>query len=202
MFAGYETLNGVEAGTTLLALMVAMKLLETRSARDQLVLLLTAYFLVLAAFLYGQQLWLLPIAVGVVWLITATLLRVAHIHAPLQPGAIVGLSGKMLVQALPITLVLFLLFPRVPGPFWALPTPTHATTGLGRQDVARRYHGAELSSDVGISGPVRRRGTATRATLLAGSGAARFRRLHLERGRASRLRRDTRVRGCPVRLHA
>ena len=87
VFLGYRTLNGVEAGTTLLSLMVAMKLLETRSPRDQLVLLLIAYFLVLAAFLYGQQLWLLPIAAGVIWLITATAARVAHVNAPLAAGA-------------------------------------------------------------------------------------------------------------------
>ncbi len=148
VFAGYNTLNGVEAGTTLLSLMATMKLLETRSPRDQLVVLLTAYFLVLAAFLYGQQLWLLPIAAGVVWLITATLLRVAHIDAPLRPAAIVGLSGRMLVQALPIMLLLFILFPRVPGPFWALPTPTKATTGLGDKMSPGDITELSLSSDV------------------------------------------------------
>ncbi len=148
VFLGYDTLNGVEAGTTLLALMAAMKLLETRSPRDQLVLLLTAYFLVLAAFLYGQQLWLLPIAAGVVWLITATLLRVAHVDAPLQPASVVGLSGKMLLQALPIMLLLFIFFPRVPGPLWALPTPTKATTGLGDTMAPGDITELSLSSDV------------------------------------------------------
>ena len=49
-------------------------MLETRGPRDQLLLLLIAYFLVLAAFLYGQQLWLLPIAAVVMWLITAAVL--------------------------------------------------------------------------------------------------------------------------------
>jgi transglutaminase-like putative cysteine protease len=145
---GYRTLNGVDAGTALLALMAAMKLLETRNARDQLVLLLIAYFLVLAAFLYGQQLWLLPIAAGVIWLITASLLRVAHAAAPLRPGAILGRSGAMLVQAVPIMLLLFLLFPRVPGPFWALPTAQHAMTGLGDEMAPGDITELSLSSDV------------------------------------------------------
>src|SRR5262245_7951923 len=87
----YRTLNGVDAGTALLSLMAAMKLLETRGARDQLVLLLISYFLVLAAFLYGQQLWLVPIAAAVVWLITATLMRVAQIVLPLRTGVVAGL---------------------------------------------------------------------------------------------------------------
>ena len=148
VLVGYRTLNGIDAGTTLLALMAAMKLLETRNARDQLVLLLISYFLVLAAFLYGQQLWLLPIAAGVVWLITAALLRVAHAAAPLSPRDILARSGAMLVQAAPIMLLLFVLFPRVPGPFWALPTAQHATTGLGDEMAPGDITELSLSSDV------------------------------------------------------
>jgi protein-glutamine gamma-glutamyltransferase len=148
VFVNFRTLNGVDAGTALLSLMAAMKLLETRSPRDQLVLLLIAYFLVLAAFLYGQQLWLLPIAAAVVWLITAALLRVVHINVPLPPATIAGLSGRMLVQALPIMLLLFLLFPRVPGPFWALPTATQASTGLGDKMAPGDITELSLSSDV------------------------------------------------------
>jgi protein-glutamine gamma-glutamyltransferase len=144
----YRTLNGVDAGTALLSLMAAMKLLETRSARDQLVLLLISYFLVLAAFLYGQPLWLVPVAGAVTWLITATLLRVAHVSAPLEPQAVLRLSGRMLLQALPLALLLFLLFPRVPGPFWALPTASHATTGLSDEMAPGDITELSLSSDV------------------------------------------------------
>ena len=117
-------------------------MLETRGPRDQLLLLLIAYFLVLAAFLYGQQLWLLPIAAAVMWLITAAVLRVAHANAPLQPGAIVRLSGKMLVQALPIML---LLCPPVPTRARAVLGAAHAHAchhRARRQDGARRYYGA------------------------------------------------------------
>jgi hypothetical protein len=144
----FRTLNGVDAGTALLSLMAAMKLLETRTPRDQLVLLLTAFLLVLAAFLYGQQLWLVPIAAAVIWLITATLMRVAHISVPLEPAVVAGWSGRMLVQALPIMLVLFVLFPRVPGPFWALPAATQATTGLSDSMAPGDITELSLSSDV------------------------------------------------------
>ncbi len=36
----YHTLNGVEAGSALLVVMVALKFLETRTSRDQLVLMI------------------------------------------------------------------------------------------------------------------------------------------------------------------
>jgi transglutaminase-like putative cysteine protease len=144
----YRTLNGVDAGTALLSLMAALKLLETRNERDQLVLLLISYFLVLAAFLYGQQLWLLPLAAGVAWLITAAVLRVAHARAPLRPRAVLALSGRMLLQATPLMLVLFLLFPRVPGPFWALPSVSHASSGLGDDMAPGDITELSLSSEV------------------------------------------------------
>ena len=54
----------------------------------------------------------------------------------------------MLLQALPIMLVLFLLFPRVPGPFWSLPTATQATTGLGDSMAPGDITELSLSSDV------------------------------------------------------
>ena len=49
----YRTLNGIEAGTALLALMAGIKLLETRSLRDLTILLFIAYFLLFAALLYN-----------------------------------------------------------------------------------------------------------------------------------------------------
>jgi transglutaminase-like putative cysteine protease len=103
---------------------------------------------VLAAFLYGQQLWLVPIAAAVTWLITATLMRVAHIDAPLAPAVVAGWSGRMLLQGLPIMLVLFVLFPRVPGPFWSLPTATQGTTGLSDSMAPGDITELSLSSDV------------------------------------------------------
>ena len=45
----FRTLNGLAAGTTLLLLMAGLKLLETRAARDQFVMVAAALFLLLAA---------------------------------------------------------------------------------------------------------------------------------------------------------
>src|SRR5687768_6176741 len=119
VLTGYRTLNGMEAGTALLALMAGLKLLETRAPRDHVVLLLLCYFLVLAAFLRAQYLWALPIYAASIWLTTAALLRATQAPETLEPGACLRLSGRMLLQATPLMLILFLLFPRVPGPFWA-----------------------------------------------------------------------------------
>src|SRR5688572_19695782 len=47
----HRTLNGIEAGSALLVVMVALKFLESRNQRDQLVLLMISFFLMFASLL-------------------------------------------------------------------------------------------------------------------------------------------------------
>lgn len=129
---GYRTLNGLEAGTAFLVVMGAMKLLETRNARDLTVLIFVAYFLLFAGFLYHQSLPRLPWMLVSAWFLTATLMR-THQTTPMKIREAFGLTGKMLLQALPVAVLLFLFFPRLPGQFWALPAREGATTGLSEE---------------------------------------------------------------------
>jgi transglutaminase-like putative cysteine protease len=125
----YRTLNGLEAGTAFLALLAGMKLLETRGVRDLTVLVFVAYFLLFAGFLYNQQLVLLPYMLLTAWLLTATLMRI-HQKSPMSVREALLLTGKMSLQALPVAVLLFVFFPRLPGQFWALPARSSAITGL------------------------------------------------------------------------
>ena len=61
VLARFHTLNGLAAGTTLLMLMAALKLLEAQRARDQLVLIGAGLFLLLAACLDRQALLRAPL---------------------------------------------------------------------------------------------------------------------------------------------
>lgn len=148
VLVSFRTINGVDAGTVMLALMAGLKLLETRTTRDHRVLLLIAYFLVLASFLYDQQFWKLPLVAFVVWFITATLLKVADESAAFAPRAALRLSARVLLQATPLMLILFLLFPRVPGPFWSLPRAERAVTGLSEEMSPGDISELTLTSDV------------------------------------------------------
>jgi transglutaminase-like putative cysteine protease len=127
---GYHSLTGLDAGTALLTLMAALKLLETRKPRDHMVLVFIGWFLCLATFLYGQGLiaaaWVLP----AVWLLSASLLNVARVGQDDQPLRPFATTGAMLVKALPIALVLFVFFPRIAGHFWGAPSREQAATGL------------------------------------------------------------------------
>lgn len=129
VLASYRTLNGLEAGTAFLIVMGGMKLLETRTKRDLAIVLFVSYFLLFARFLYDQQLLLLPYLLVAAWLLTATLMRV-HQTSPMSAREALQSSGKMFVQALPLAALLFLLFPRLPGQFWAVPARQQNMTGI------------------------------------------------------------------------
>jgi len=159
VYANFLTFNGLDAGTSLLVLMAGLKLLETRTTRDHVVLMLIAHVLVLAAFLYEQTWWLLPFYALTVWATTTTLLRVTQ-DSPgaMTPARSARLAGRMLLQAAPLMVVLFLLFPRVPGPFWSLPSSDAGVTGLSDEmspgDISELSLSSEPAFRVRFQGPV------------------------------------------------
>lgn len=120
IFMSYGTLLGRDAGIALLVGLVALKLWELRSRRDFMVSVFLLYVLVLGAFLYSQSLWLGAFLVVAVVLTTATLYRLQH-AAPVAPAQRLRLAGELLLKALPLIVVLYVLFPRVSGGLWGLP---------------------------------------------------------------------------------
>lgn len=132
VLAGYRTLNGIDAGTSLLIVMAGMKLLETRSVRDLTAVVFLSYFALFAAFLYNQNMLLLPYMVLTAGLLTLTLMRIHQTEAmPVREAATT--TAKMLLQALPLAVLLFLFFPRLPGQFWAVPARERGFTGLSEE---------------------------------------------------------------------
>lgn len=127
----YRTLNGIDAGTALLIIMAGMKLLETRTVRDLTVIVFLAYFALFAAFLYNQNLLQLPYMLVTAWLLTVTLMRIHQTTTSMSVREAAWTTGKMFLQSLPLAILLFLLFPRLPGQFWAVvPARGAAMTGL------------------------------------------------------------------------
>jgi transglutaminase-like putative cysteine protease len=145
--ASYRTLNGIDAGTALLVVMAGMKLLETNSTRDLTVVVFLSYFALFAAFLYNQNLLLLPYMLFTAWLLTATLMRIHQTEAmPVSEAA--GATAKMFLQALPLAVLLFLFFPRLPGQFWAVPAREKAMTGLSEEMTPGDVSELSLSSAI------------------------------------------------------
>ncbi len=131
VFLQYRTFNGLAAGSALLALMAGLKLLELETHRDFHIVILIIYFLNLAALLHSESFWLLGYLIAVSWLTSAALMRLT-ISTPLpgwQPS--MRRAGRVLAQALPLTLILWLFFPRFDGPLWRMPEQSQgAESGL------------------------------------------------------------------------
>jgi transglutaminase-like putative cysteine protease len=132
MFLRFRTFNGLPAGTALLAMMMGLKLLEAATRRDIYIITLSIYFLCIAALLDSESFWLLGYLIGVCWLTSAVLLRLTTGQPPPEWRRSLRYGARLLAQALPLTLVFWLLFPRLGGPLWALPVDSDtAESGLG-----------------------------------------------------------------------
>jgi len=130
----YKSLLGRDPGVALLTAMTACKLLETRGLRDGVVLVFLGYLLVMSTLLYSQEIPMVAYLLVVVTLMLASQMLIHRQHAGLTALAPLRLAGKMVLVALPVMLVLFVLFPRIPGPLWGLPKDAHkGRTGLSGQ---------------------------------------------------------------------
>ncbi len=127
----YGTIAGRDAGVALLTLLVGLKLLEMRSRRDTVVVLFLGYFLVVTHFLFSESLLTAAWMLAMVWAMTALLITVTRPTSRLLSTDHMRLSGVMVLQAIPIMVLLFVLFPRIPGPLWGMPEDdAHGVTGL------------------------------------------------------------------------
>lgn len=130
VFGTYSSISGVGPGSALLAIMAALKLLETRKRRDQFVLLFISIFLVMSSLLREQFLWSLPYVIGSTLIILTAWLRMSAGATETAKQSFTT-SGRLLLYAAPLAIAMWVLFPRLSSPFWAVPIDTsRATSGL------------------------------------------------------------------------
>jgi transglutaminase-like putative cysteine protease len=126
----FRTLNGLAAGTALLVVMGALKVVESRTPRDDGIVIGVSLFLLLAAGLAGQSLLRAPLYLLALWGACAAIALLARGGSSLSTGAALRLSARTLAMSLPLALLCFAFFPRMTGQFWALQGPSGAVTGL------------------------------------------------------------------------
>jgi protein-glutamine gamma-glutamyltransferase len=129
--AQYRTIFGREAGVTLLIVMAALKLLEMKTQREVVLSIYLGFFLVLTNFLFSQTIPLGLYMLVCVWIFIATMIGFNRIGSTPSLAERLRPAAALLVQALPLMVAFFILFPRAQGPLWALPQDTRsATSGL------------------------------------------------------------------------
>ncbi|OGT03271.1 MAG: transglutaminase [Gallionellales bacterium RBG_16_57_15] len=124
----FHTLFGREVGVTLLVLLTALKFMELRSPRDAIVLVYLACFIIITNFFYSQS---IPVALYMLATLLVIVTTWVHLHGQnIALGSRLRIASLLLLQAIPLTLILFILFPRVQGPLWGMPQDAFASSGL------------------------------------------------------------------------
>ncbi len=130
VMASYNTISGVGPGSALLTVMAALKLLETKRRRDQFVLLFISIFLIMSSLLREQYLWSLPYLVAGLLLTMTAWLRMST-ASDVGIGESVRTATRLVAYAAPLTIAMWIFFPRIATPFWAVPIDTSgASSGL------------------------------------------------------------------------
>jgi transglutaminase-like putative cysteine protease len=143
----YGSVIGLEPTVALLLVAYALKLLECAERKDGYVVVFLGFFVCTTEFLFSQDLLIVLYSLGVVWILTTALVA---LHRPARGGDLPGLklSGVMLLQAVPLMLVLFFLFPRI-GPLWNVPMRSQAAqSGVSDSMQPGDISQLVLSSDV------------------------------------------------------
>jgi transglutaminase-like putative cysteine protease len=113
IFASYGSLKGIEPGISLLVVLVSLKVLEAHTAREFQVMVLMGWVLCLCGFFLSQD---FVIALSLLTAFALLLVALIQFYRGSSPGAFwppLGTTGKILVQAAPLVVLLFVLFPRI-----------------------------------------------------------------------------------------
>ena len=126
----YGYFIGRDPGVAFLSVLVAAKFAEVRRASDATLLLCLASFLLLTQYFYSQTIIAALLTLPAVLALGNALAVLRDPASGANHAERLRLVGTLLAQGLPLAALLFVLFPRLPGPLWSLPEDSMATTGL------------------------------------------------------------------------
>ncbi len=133
VFQAHHSLIGREGGVAVLVALSIIKLYETRTLRDAHSMFLLSLFTTGVGFLQGQAPWQAAIALFTMLTIFSLALKLEN---PLVAmGISIKASSRLILEAIPIALILFLLFPRLPSPLWSTPSEQVGKSGLSGEQM-------------------------------------------------------------------
>ena len=158
----YHTIFGVNGGVAFLLLCLLGKLLELHQRRDAYIALTLSLFVVSSLFLFEQSILYTLFALAgigaVLWAMITQNVNTDYLgpHVDIQPlkdeksrQSIIRLLFRLMGQAIPLLVVLFIFFPRIP-PLWTVPVANNSSiTGVSDQmspgDFANLGQSSELA---------------------------------------------------------
>jgi transglutaminase-like putative cysteine protease len=149
VFWTHRTFFGREAGVTMLVLLLVFKLLEMRAKRDLFVVVFLGFFLILANFFHSQSIGTAVMMIAAVILMLTAQLSFQYTGTSPPLKRRLALGTMIVTLAIPLTLILFLLFPRIQGPLWGLPGDAYAArSGLSDTMTPGNISDLALSEEI------------------------------------------------------
>lgn len=123
--------SGIAAGSHLLVMMAFCKLIESRTHRDYMLLIILSFFIISTNFLFSQDIGTAFYMFFCLFIAIISLINVNRKNTQFTFSHQLKLSGQLMAYSLPVMLILFVFFPRITGPLWKTNTDeTQAKTGL------------------------------------------------------------------------
>ena len=133
VYQSHQTLIGRDGGVAVLVALSVVKLYETRTLRDAHAMILLALFATGVGFLQGQAPWQAALALVASCAIFSLAIKLESPSTGL--GISIKTSSRLLLEAIPIAVLLFVLFPRLPAPLWATPSEKIGLSGLSGEQM-------------------------------------------------------------------
>jgi len=118
LYSQHQGIFGRDAGTRLFVTALGLKLMEIKAERDLYLITYLAFIVAASQFLYQQSLLMAAYILFVCCVLLATLVSI-NSRKP-QTIAALKSAAAIIAQAIPMAIVLFMLFPRVEAPRWML----------------------------------------------------------------------------------
>jgi transglutaminase-like putative cysteine protease len=139
---------GREPCVALLFLLIGLKLLEAKQERDATSLLCLAAFLATTQFFYAQNLLAALAALPCLLAVSAGLLVTQGNADAVSWRSTLAAATRMLLHGIPLAFIFFLLFPRISGPLWGIPTDNLSRPGLSDTMEPGTIRDLTLTDDV------------------------------------------------------
>jgi len=140
---------GLDSAASLLALGFVFKLIEMRQKRDIYVVISLCFVMSMVAFLYSQSVITTLYVTLVIAVTMGAMIALNRTSSVADNRGTARLALKIAAQALPLTIVLFIVFPRI-APLWAVPmqtgvNSTGVTDEMSPGDISQLGRSAELA---------------------------------------------------------
>jgi transglutaminase-like putative cysteine protease len=127
-----------DAFVGLMAVMAAIKPFEMATHRHRMITVLLTYFIIITSLFRSESLWIVLYLFFSVFVTTAALIHINRPEGRYRPSIL--LAVRILAQAIPLMVLLFLVFPRLQHGLFSMETP-----GTGRSGFSERLGFGSIS---------------------------------------------------------